>query len=818
MATTYTVVKGDTLSEIAVKYNTTVANLVKLNDIENPNYIVVGQVLVVSGSSSSGTSTKTSTSRATISVFGIQSNTDRTLYATWRWNSSNTENYQTIWYYDTGDGVWFVGNDSTTENKQSLYSAPENAKRVKFKVKPISKKRTVNNKETSYWTAGWSTEKIYDFSNAAPGKPSAPTVEIDSKHKLTARLDGIDLNATEIEFQVYKGSKKVKTGKAAIVTESATYVCTVSSGSTYKVRCRACRGKKYSAWSSYSTEVKTVPAAPSEITRCEAASKTSVYLEWKAVTTATGYEIEYTTVKRYFDNSDQTHKVETGGYNHFEVTGLSNDEGSGSGAEYFFRVRAKNEKGESAWSEIISIVLGEKPSAPTTWSSTTTVVIGEPLKLYWVHNGVDGSSQTYAELELTIDGESNIMTIANSTEEDEKDKTSVYSIDTSNYTEGVKILWRVRTSGVTNEYGDWSIERTVDVYEPPTLELEVLNTTGDEVETLESFPLKISAVANPNTQTPTSYHVTVIANDIYETVDQIGNRKTVNQGDYVYSKNFDISEDLEITLSAGDLDLENNIDYTIRCVVSMDSGLTAESTHEFTVGWTEELYEPYAEIGIDYDTVSAYIHPYCDNADVLLSVYRREYDGSFVKIASDIENTSDTFVTDPHPALDYARYRVVATDKNTGAVSYCDVPAYYVGEKAIIIQWDESWSAFNCEYEDEIEEPAWSGSLLRLPYNIDVSDNNDKDVTLIEYVGRENPVSYYGTQLGIKANWRVDIDKKDEETLYALRRLSRWMGDVYVREPSGSGYWANVKVSFSQTHNAPAMPVTLDLTRVEGGV
>ena len=44
------------------------------------------------------------------------------------------------------------------------------------------------------------------------------------------------------------------------------------------------------------------------------------------------------------------------------------------------------------------------------------------------------------------------------------------------------------------------------------------------------------------------------------------------------------------------------------------------------------------------------------------------------------------------------------------------------------------------------------------------------------------------------------------------------MGDVYVREPSGSGYWANVSVSFSQRHTALTIPVTLNLTRVEGGV
>ena len=63
----------------------------------------------------------------------------------------------------------------------------------------------------------------------------------------------------------------------------------------------------------------------------------------------------------------------------------------------------------------------------------------------------------------------------------------------------------------------------------------------------------------------------------------------------------------------------------------------------------------------------------------------------------------------------------------------------------------------------------------------------------------------------------MDIPKNDEDALYALRRLAIWPGDVYVREPSGSGYWANISVAFSQTHLEMIIPVTLDITRVEGG-
>ena len=151
-------------------------------------------------------------------------------------------------------------------------------------------------------------------------------------------------------------------------------------------------------------------------------------------------------------------------------------------------------------------------------------------------------------------------------------------------------------------------------------------------------------------------------------------------------------------------------------------------------------------------------------------------------------------------------------------MSYYDVPGYPVGCKSVIIQWDEDWSNFDVVNEDEMEEPTWSGSLLKLSYNIDVSDNYNPDVSLVKYIGREHPVSYYGTQLGVESTWSVSIDKDDKETLYAIRRLAIWTGDVYVREPSGSGYWANVKVSFSQKHCELTIPITLSVTRVSGGV
>lgn len=815
--TTYTVKKGDTLSEIAQAKGTTVAKLVELNHIVDPNFIVVGQVLIISGTAAKVKKNKTS--KAKVVTFGLQSNTDRTMYAAWQWDRTNTENYQIRWYYNTGDGVWFIGEETITTQKQATYEAPANAIQIKFTVMPVSKKRTVRKKETSYWTASWSTTQFYDFINNPPSVPPVPTVTIED-YKLTAKLENLDVNAISIHFKVVQDDNviyKISDTTINTTTNSAQYACMVTAGSSYKVACRSARGTLYSDWSDFSSENVTIPNAPATVTTCKANSETSVYLEWPSVATATSYSIEYTTKREYFDGSNATTTIDNVEFTHFEITGLE------SGHEYFFRVKATNSAGDSGWSGIKSVVVGDEPSAPTTWSSTTTAITGESLYLYWVHNATDESSQTKAELELIIDGVTETYTIQNSTDEDKKDKTSVYSIDTSAYKEGSKIQWRVRTAGVTLVYGEWSIQRTIDIYAPPTLAMSVEDSNGNVLTQITSFPFYISALAGPKTQAPIGYHVSISANEMYETVDDIGNTKVVSKGEEVYSKYFDISSALLVELSANNIDLENNISYTVTVIVTMNSGLNAESTSTISVAWTDMEYEPNAEIGIDYDNISAYIHPYCVDEDdnliegLYLSVYRREFDGSFTEIIKNADNSDSLFVTDPHPALDYARYRIVATSKTTGAVSYCDLAGYPVGETSIVLQWDEKWTTFDTTNSDELAEPTWSGSLLKLPYNVDVSDAHDADVTTVEYIGRKHPVSYYGTQLGETATWNVAIEKSDKDTLYAIRRLATWMGDVYVREPSGSGYWANVSVSFNQKHRELTIPVTLTLTRVEGG-
>lgn len=726
---------------------------------------------------------------------------------------ANVDHYEVKWWYDSGNGEWFNGSSSTSDRTNATYSPPANALKIKVGVKPVSKTYKSNGKDTTYFTGTWAYAEYRISAAHAPDAAPTPSVKIEN-FTLTATVDNIsDARTDKIQFEVYNGSTLVKSAEVSVAACRAVFSCSIAAGGNYRVRCRAVyidgQTKVYSDWSSFTGEESTVPTGVGGVS-CSADSETSVRVTWSAVANATRYEVQYAVKKAYFDASSEVRSTTVDSTTAY-ITGLD-------ASEWFFRVRAINNQGESAWSNIVSVIIGSTPEPPTTWSLTTTAVVGEDIILYWVHNAEDGSKQTSAQIQLTINGVASTVTVPGPSE-DEEDPICSYTIDSSKYSDGATILWKVRTKGIAADYSDWSTQRTINLYAPPTLALSLSTVDG----ILSSLPLVVNATAGPTTQNPISFHVAIQAGNTYESEDDIGNTTVVSAGSEIYSKVFNATDwDFSTEISAGDVAVENGQSYTVTVIVSMDSGLTAEESAEFSINWTEPEHTPDASIAIDFDTLTAYISPFCIGStgaladDVTVSVYRREYNGAFTPIVTDLPNDGSTTVTDPHPALDYARYRVVARHTLTGAVTYEDLPGQPIGEPSIVIQWDEAWSNFDYKDEGESAEPPWTGSMVRLPYNVDVSESYDPDVSLIEYIGRSHPVGYYGTQRGESMSCSTDVDKSDKNLVYALRRLAAWNGNVYVREPSGIGYWAHVTVSMSTKHNDPVTPVSFEIKRVEG--
>lgn len=843
-----------------------------------------------------------SANQCKVTAFGLQAGSDRTLFAIWQWVKANTEHCEVQWEYQTKDGNWFVGSHTNVNYDSqimhdgyfdSTYSVPEVATMVRFRVRPVSKTYTDKGNTISYWSSVWTGYHKYDTVAMNTPEPEpikiptmpAPSVKVDG-YKLECKIENIDLKVENtnigsyaylIEFEVVKDDiTRAYYGLASIYYATASYTFSIDPGYNYKVRARMKVGEDFGEWSNFSSTVQSVPSAPTGVPNCYATSSTSIRVTWSSVSSAEYYEIEYSDNIEHFDNMiAELIKVE--GNNRYEVTGLD------SGAQYYFRVRACNASGNSAWTGFGMILIGTTPIAPSTWSSTTTAIVGEDVILYWIHSNEDGSAERRAEVEVYYDDVRMVHNVVNNeVDDDNPQKTSQFVISTNGMTEGKVIKWRVRTAGITNDLGDWSVQRVIDVYAKPSLSLLLLDSIGHYTRIVKSFPLVIKGTAGPATQTPVSYHVNIIPRESYETVDEVGNFKMIMAGDPVFARSYDISTDLEVTLTPQDLDLQSDIPYELICTVGMDSGLTAEASIPFDVFWTDVVFAPNAQVVYDADRIVTHINPYCeyypykfyevvyeneqwirtdntieyiegisvDNAltethqdivyagyldnvlthfcivlstepelvpDISLSVYRREYDGTFTELGTGLSNLSRTFVTDPHPPLDYARYRIVATSNLTGSMSFIDLPPYAIQVKTIVLQWNEAWTDYNLGDDGAITKQAWQGSMLQLPYNIDVSENNEIDSSLITYIGRSHPVSYYGTQLGVSAIWHCDVPKYDTQTLYALRRLAVWLGDVYVREPSGTGYWARLNVSFNQNHCELVVPVTIDITRVEGG-
>lgn len=604
-----------------------------------------------------------------------------------------------------------------------------------------------------------------------------------------------------------------------------------------------------SNWSDFSDNEGTIPADVDE-KKVTVKAKTfgnlsGVKVDWARANNAHSYEVEYTTDPDFFDSSPgNVQSVEVIGVTEAEITGLD------SGNTWYFRVRAKNEDGDaSAWTKTYpSIKIGTTPTAPTTWTITSTIKVGTNPTIYWTHNCEDGSEQSDVQVRVKVDNY-DWMTLY-----PEDNKANHFTIDilSSYWTlpieDGTKIKWQVRTKGLVDTFSPWSATKTIEVYSPPQVEchLSYGNNLGDDTQSpfeMGYYPLVIELEALPANRTVVSFSVSITSNKEYTDLDEVGNVITIRAGQEIYRRTFNHAKNQnnygKLSLGPGDINLLSSINneytYTITATAAMSSGLTAKTTRTFVLDYTveEQFYYCSAMVTLNSNLTADIVPVAMDEFDnpkqskyLKLSVYRREYNGQFTLIADDITTEKyPVVVTDPHPSLHYMSYRIVAISTRTGAVSYNDTQAIPVLHSAIVIQWDEEWQIY---YGDNnimdltadtgsMDIQTWQGSILQLPYNVDITAEQKNDVELVGYIGREHPVSYYGTQKSETGHWKADIPKRDTETLYLLRRLANYMGDVYVREPSGIGYWAHVDVSYNIDHVKTVVPVTLTITRVEGG-
>ena len=585
----------------------------------------------------------------------------------------------------------------------------------------------------------------------------------------------------------------------------------------------------YSAYDEGSDWIEREPSAPKRFSAVAVHAEGStgiVRLNWENTgETGSSFEIRYygkgegdPTIDLFVDaeGTYETVTVESADATSYEIGNLA------TAKEWHFIMRRVNAVGNSAWAlnadggNEITALVATTPKAPTFFDTRarSAYEIGETIELSWMHNNSDGSVQQDAEIQVAMNpgdiiDEGDWETIAS-----QLGDMSYYDY-TPSCESGDVIAWRVRTAGLgTANWSPWSTPRRFRMWAAanPVVTLKDSSMEPLDSGSLEHLPLIISASAtadNTGENDIIEWHCEVSSVGGFEALAPDGSTVKVADGEVLYSKFYKSGADdwfeqyaksCQFNIGAADMTFSGVYRVDVSCLTAQ--GLSASAEHQtFYCTMTGEVEAPQAAATVDEEGFTCSISPVCYDGDELdpdamLYVYRIEPDGSTVLVAGALENDGSARAVDDYPNFGTCMYRVVAISSTTGAQAMTEI-AVQVPAPGVYIQWD-------------------NGAVL-LPCNLELSESYDPDVALLEFSGRNDPVAVFGTQKGRKATWKAEVAKRDDTAeVNALRELAGLMERCYVRELSGTGYPAFVKVSsISRTNKSGVVSVQLEVTRLE---
>lgn len=776
---------------------------------------------------------------------------DGTVIAHWKFNTgSTTDHFSVYWeYWNTTNSMWVLASESGQNVPTSSYEthsgvkwfqttwspngAAETSTKIRIYVDPIPKSGS------SWRHGGVYSNPITNpkWTNLNGEALEPPSYDIDWYGDLI-RLNATSAPTLSKYIVYYRSQDGGSFSKLKTSTINTPVSVTPANGHYYQFQ---------AAW--MLADQKTVgerslpsevfygrPMRPTNLTAkvvaCDAESG-SVRLDWKdGGSTGDKYLVEWSTDPNAWDNHADVESSEEPGQPDSENYGWRTIGGLEPGKTYWFRVKRGESKAEDSyeWSDYacvgsensrnlqVSCVMGTRPSAPTLGQVPSSAPVDDPLTLSWTHNSEDGSAQTAYEVQVNTGSWTQQST--GTTEQ-----SVTFTPSASGFADGSTVQWRVRTKGAldtdsADDWSPWSATGSVTVWAKPSATIYV----PDPVESLPlGMQLEVGSTSVGNR--PTRFWLMIAADEPYESIGPDGDPTWVAEGETIWSGEAVPGDDgctasgWDLSLNVVDIRLFSGITYVVTGGCYTSQGLRSEATPTTFVADIGQTAIDGCDADVTFDnaTMSATIMPRCTDGPegellegVTLSVWRLG-DGNEL-IGEWLANDGYAVCLDPHPTFGTCVYRIVATGTSTGAQGSSDV-TLTTNAPGIVIQWDEEWG----DPENTADGVSFSGQRLVLPFNVDVTEQWAKQSSLNEWAGRKSPVSRYGTQRGHTATWTCSLNRyKGLDQVNAVRKLATHMGDVYVREPYGSGYWAHVDVgSLGATHGNPEVQVSLNVTRVE---
>lgn len=726
--------------------------------------------------------------------------------------SKYVDGYDIEWwqykYTDTAKtkGKWFQGgvvSNHDRKPKNEEIKADSDALVVKARVKPNPKEYTTytvsgkkgsysySEKKKDYFKGAWSSFAKYYFKKDVVLDPEQPEVSVDEDDGLsiTVSSSADDEDAKTMQFFLtvdvpsgagpvsFVGDGTQSSGKIALDDDgkaSYTFIGQPSLGYTSYCVAYSGSGGTASEQSEKSDYVYTLCSAPTNVA-ASAIDSESMRVTWSSVQLADGYAVEYATDPEYFTASPGNVKsvtIEEG------TTAILTD--LEANATYYARVSATNNSGlEGMWSDPTDGVgLGEAPGAPTVGASSEDFVIrGRNVTLFWSQNS-DDEDVEIKEAQVSVNGSVTAFS----------DGETSHTIGTDTYSDGDAIVWKARvrgsyTGGDNEGWSEWSEERTITVYDVPTV--------AASADGYGKLPLALSLTTSSSVQKPLTWDVLVRASKAHAAQTRWCEPVAVAEGEAVWHGHYDSSANpLNISLASSDIDLTDGQSYYVEAYAEMDSGLTAKTASPLTFEVAWDGYAPStpdASMSINRTGRTASIASSCSTSTATLSTYRENADGSYTLVGTG-KNAYDDY-----PTFNRSSYRVVARASDSCLQSYIDVESAKLKTLDVVIEF--------------------GNETLVLPYNVQLSESTDPDVNLNEYIGRSDYVPTYGTVLRRTYNWSCEFPRNDKERLAAVRRLSVHKGNAYFRDPHRNGFPCQISVNSDIGYDTGAVSVSMTISR-----
>lgn len=537
---------------------------------------------------------------------------------------------------------------------------------------------------------------------------------------------------------------------ASISGAATSYVdASTAANHAYAYRVRAQNAAGFSAYATSGTTYNT-PAAPRGIVTSRSAANTVMLTIDNPALTATALELQ-----RSASGTDGWAAVKT-------VPGspVAEAEDEPGGGTFYYRARNTRASLASDWSaasnKVVTIVAPAAPSLIAPASGVTLPKTQPTVSFSWKHNPIDGSEQSAAQLQHSVNGGST-WTAVQVTGNDQETAVA------NSWEKNATVTWRVRTKGAHADYGPWSSVQAFKVCQVPSV---VISSPAADGTVLNDVPLNVAWTYTDESGTQQRAALSIADSQERELW------STVVQGPTA-----------SLSIPSSELLPENHGSFRIALTAYSTSGLAASASRTFSTDY-EEPAEPGLQVEVDpvRGSVAATVFEGAAATGVprtaSLGLFRARPDGTLLCLADGV--ASGTGVTDLYPPLDCDLcYLAVAYTEN-GLTARTERAARVPSGGAVFFNFGDHGYADVAKVAMDVE---WSTSVAT-------------DSEVIDTAGAEDPLVFFGTAKSVEGGVSGDVWRNaanaparwsDEACrAEAFERLAADTGIKIVRYPSGS--------------------------------